>query len=197
MSKLVVSPLLEKAIQIVLINVSQALHREYEGWGSCFNVELDEIEHESYPGYWAWTNGGYIFNIPLDLRLAWSSGNYFHSDLQVFVENQENLCFDAFCQENKLKPENKDTILNMPDFWDYQNEWMLIPYSIVLRAVYYKADNWRNDSGKDKIVFDLAYNLSEYGNDNDAVNVYRKEVLVENLTIPLLKQIKDELLAFV
>lgn len=193
MSKLSVSPLLEKAIRLILVNVGQALHVQYQG----LNIELEQIEHESYPGFWAWNNGGYMFNLYLDIGRAWASGQYFHSDIRAFIENQENICFDAFCHENGLNPEDIDLILNMPEFWDYQNDWMVQEYLITIRAVYYKADNWRNDSGKDKIVFDLAYNLSEYGNDNDAVNVYRKEVLVENLTIPLLKQIKDELLAFV
>ena len=63
-----------------------------------------------------------------------------------------------------------------------------------LRAMYYSADNMRNESGDDEILFLAGVNLDfEYGRDKGLEVTYEKCVPVKELTIEMIDIIIDEM----
>lgn len=203
MEKLQVSGLLERAIILILEHVGKRLASQYESFVSQDEIAIEAIEHECRDGFLPFTNGGYVVNIPLCLSTAYSSECYFNDEIKAYADKQQEECLDMFCREFNIDKEKVWELMDndqslKESYWDYENEWMFQPYYLTLRAVYYKADNhWNNKTGEDCVLFDLAYNMSEYGFEKWDKNVFSERVLVENLSIPVIKGIKDKMLAFV
>lgn len=202
MEKLTIPALLDKAIVTILERVGKRLASQYESWVSQDEIVAEAVEHRCRDGFIPFTNGGYVLNVPLCLSISYSSGRYFNDEIKTYADKQQEDCLDMFCHDFDIDKERVWELMDndqslKESFWDYENEWMIQPYYLILRAVYYKSDNWRNKTGKDCIVFDLAYNMSEYCDERGAKNVFSETVLVESLSIPVIKGIKDKLLAFV
>ena len=196
-----------------------------ENYGGCVYSHVTDICHKSYDGFIPFTNGGFDLTVPTDLRSAWGSGDYpsnvkIRAELERVMESSQQDAMENFVQENKSEFEKlfPDADLDNPtldlinyhELYDmdqgklaedldmYESDYMTEggTFFYQLRAMYFSADNFRNESGKDEIYFLAGVNLDfEYGRDKGLEITYEKNVPVEDLSINQLETIISEMVA--
>lgn len=183
-----------------------------ENYGGCIDTCVEKICHTSYDGFIPFTNGGFDLTVPTDLRTMYGSG-YGPSNekideyLQGVIESSQQDALESFVQENKplfeeLMPEVDvdnptydmvnyhllydkgygDLAEKLSEYEDsYMSEGGTFFYQ--LRAMYYSADNPRNESGEDEILFLAGVNTDfEYGRDKGLEVTYEECVPVSLLS---------------
>lgn len=183
-----------------------------ENYGGCIDTQVQPINHKSYDGFIPFTNGGFDLTVPTDLMSMYGSGSgpaneIVSKQLDTIIETSQREALEQFVQENKsvfeeLFPDadlDKPSydVINYHDLYDmdqgnlaeqlseYENEYMTegSTFFYQLRAIYYSADNARNESGEDEILFLAGTNLDfEYGRDKGLEVSYEKCVPLEGLT---------------
>jgi len=203
--------------------LQDAMDKLPENYGGCIDKEVNDIGHTSYDGFIPFTNGGFDLTVPTDLRSTWGSGDYpankkVREYLEGVVETSQQDALEAFVQENKsvfeaMFPDadlDKPTydLINYHDLYDndhgdlaerlseIEDEWLTEggTFFYQMRAMYFSADNARNESGVDEILFLAGTNLDfEYGRDNGLEVTYENNVPVEGLTTEQIDTIIDEM----
>jgi hypothetical protein len=183
-----------------------------ENYAGMFDTQVDTVEHMSRDGFIPFTNGGFDIMLPTELAHVWGSGNgpsneAISKQLDEIIESSQQLALESFVYENKSVFEEifPDADLNNPTFdlinyhdlydmghgalaeklseyeYDYLSEGGTLWYQF--RVLYYSADNSRNESGDDEILFMAGVNLDlEYGRDSGLEITYEECVPVELLT---------------
>ena len=205
MNKLTVDSKIEQAIIDMLDNVALRVNTQYDGyWG---DKEVDEIEYKSRDGFMSMNNGGYSVDTLHSLSQTIGSGNVLCDAIENAASYEQLLAMQCFIDEQGLadncysltNSECWDIISKEDDikesFYDYENNFNDGTYYTTTRAMYYCADNYYNKKGVDCVVIDFAYNLDEYGRDNKGVNLYCRTVPLSELTVELLADIEQEILA--
>jgi len=198
-------------------------NRVPENYGSCVDTYVQEICHKSYDGFMPFTNGGFDLMLATDLMAAYGSGSMpcnekISAYLQGVIESSQQDALEEFVQENKSVFEelfpNQDVdnptydLINYHKLYDmdqgnlaeqlseYEHEYMSegCTFFYQFRAMYYSADNPRNESGDDEILFMAGVNLDfEYGRDGGLEVTYENCVPVSLLTIEEIDTIIDEM----
>lgn len=195
-------------------DVSEPISEQDEVYG---NGDITEIEHRSYDGFIAYTNGGLESCLPADMSMAYSAGDW-PVDLQVYIDqdldsvknqwNEDNPDhqYDAIFaptleeqgQQNAFGPVTSNKWRET--YWDFESEWMREggTYFYKIRAIYYAADNSRNETGEREIYFMAGLCLDfEYGRDKGTIWKYDRTVKAADLTPELIDEmVKDALEAF-
>lgn len=205
MNKLTVDSKIEQAIIELLTNISLRVNTQYDGyWG---DKEVDEIEYKSRDGFVSMNNGGYSVDTLHSLAHSIGSGDFLCDAIRNAASYEQLLAMQCFIDEQGLSDncysltdsECWDIISKDDDikesFYDYENNFNDGTYYTTTRAMYYCADNYYNKKGVDCVVIDFAYNLDEYGRDNKGVNLYCRTVPLSELTVELLADIEQEILA--
>jgi hypothetical protein len=194
-----------------------------ENYGGCIDTCVQPICHESYDGFIPFTNGGFDLTVPTDLRSAWGSGSYPANEkmreyLEGVVETSQQDALECFVQENKTVLEElfPDADLDKPvyDLINYhdlykmdrgdlaerlseiEDEWLSegSTFFYQMRAMFFSADNARNVSGEDEILFLAGTNTDfEYGRDSGLEVTYENNVPVSLLTIEMIDDIVTEM----
>lgn len=194
-----------------------------ENYGACIDTQINDICHTSYDGFIPFTNGGMDLTVPTDLRSAWGSGSFpcnkkVREYLEGVIESSQQDALESFVQENKSVFEKlfPDADLDNPtyDLINYhalydmdrgdlaerlseiEDEWLSegATFFYQLRAMYYSADNARNVSGEDEILFLAGINTDfEYGRDSGLEVVYENNVPVSLLTTEMIDAIITEM----
>ena len=152
--------------------------------------EPGRIENEWRNGFIPQTNGGYEGKAYANIGYAHSSG-CIPSEIQGYVDQAQWDAIDNFYWANKIDlPEQAEDLTgwdkfnalyehleklqetegrqNVEEYWDVENESMYEggTYFYKVRAIYYSADNPRNETGEDEVYFDVYLNTDfEYGRD--------------------------------
>lgn len=205
MNKLIVDSKIEQAIIDMLSNISERVNTQYDSyWG---DKEVDEIEYKSRDGFMSMNNGGYSVDTLHSLAHSIGSGNFLCDAIRNAASYEQLLAMQCFIDEQGLSDncysltdsECWDIISKEDDikdsFYDYENNFTDGTYYTTTRAMYYCADNYYNKKGVDCVVIDFAYNLDEYGMDNKGVNLYCRTVPLSELTVELIADIEQEILA--
>jgi len=183
-----------------------------ENYGGCIDTQVQPINHKGYDGFIPFTNGGFDLTVPTDLHTGFSSGNMSANEkvsnqLDKVIEQSLQDALEAFCEKNseslgfyylieQIKNPNPN-VINYHSLYDmdlgelaeelsetesdYLTEGGTFFYQ--LRAMYYSADNGRNESGGDEILFLAGTNLDfEYGRDKGLEVSYERCVPVKGLT---------------
>jgi hypothetical protein len=205
MKKLTVDSKIEQAIIDMLSNISERVNTQYDGYWS--DREVDEIEYKSRDGFMSMNNGGYDISTLHSLSCVIGSGNILCDAIRNAAEYEQLLAMQCFIDEQGLSDncysltdsECWDIISKDEDiqesFYDYENNFCDGTYYTTTRAMYYCVDNYYNKTNTDCVVIDFAYNLDEYGRDNKAVNLYCRTVPLGELTVELIADIEQEILA--
>jgi len=183
-----------------------------ENYGGCIDTRVQPINHKSYDGFIPFTNGGFDLTVPTDLNTGFSSGNMpankkVSAELDRVIEDSLQMALKEFCEKNATKlcefftdddiTNPSYDVINYHELYeldkgelaeelsemenDYLTEGSTFFYQ--LRAMYYSADNGRNESGEDEILFLAGTNLDfEYGRDKGLEVSYERCVPVKGLT---------------
>ena len=194
-----------------------------ENYGGCIDTCVQEICHTSYDGFIPFTNGGFDLTVPTDLRSMFGSGSGPANEkvskyLDSVIESSQQDALEEFVRENKsvfeeLFPDadlDNPTydLINYHDLYDmdqgnlaeqlseFEDQYMTEggTFFYQLRAMYYSADNIRNESGDDEILFLAGTNLDfEYGRDSGLEVTYENCVPVSLLTVEEIDTIISEM----
>lgn len=205
MNKLLVDSSIEQAIVAMLENIAMRVNTQYDGYWGDKNVE--GIEYKNRDGFMSMNNGGYSIDTMHLLSCAIGSGNFLCDAIYNAASYEQLLAMQCFIDEHSLSDNcysltdsqcwdiiSKDDDIE-ESFYDYENNFNDGTYYTTTRAMYYCADNYYNKKGVDCVVIDFAYNLDEYGRDNKGVNLYCRTVPLSELTVELLADIEQEILA--
>ena len=205
MNKLTVDSKIERALIELLTNISERVNTQYDGyWGY---KDVEEIEYKSRDGFMSMNNGGYSVDTLHSLSQTIGSGNFLCDAIKGAAFYEQLLAMQCFIDEQELSDncysltdsECWDIISKDEDiqesFYDYENNFNDGTYYTTTRAMYYCTDNFYNKTNNDCVVIDFAYNLDEYGRDNKGVNLYCRTVPLSELTVELLADIEQEILA--
>lgn len=205
MNKLTVDSKIERALIELLTNISERVNTQYDGyWGY---KDVEEIEYKSRDGFMSMNNGGYSVDTLHSLSQTIGSGNFLCDAIKGAAFYEQLLAMQCFIDEQELSDncysltdsECWDIISKDEDiqesFYDYENDFCDGTYYTTTRAMYYCTDNFYNKTNNDCVVIDFAYNLDEYGRDNKGVNLYCRTVPLSELTVELLADIEQEILA--
>jgi len=198
-------------------------NRVPENYGSCVDTCVQHISHQSYDGFIPFTNGGFDLMLATDLRSMLGSGSgpcnkKIDEYLQGVIESSQQDALEEFVRENKsvfeeLFPDadlDNPTydLINYHDLYDmdqgnlaeqlseYEDNYMTIgsTFWYLFRVMYFAADNYRNESGKDEILFLAGVNTDfDYGRDSGLDVTYENCVPVELLTIEMVDAIINEM----
>lgn len=205
MNKLTVDSKIDQAIIDMLSNILERVNTKYYGYW--YDKEVDAIEYKSRDGFMSMNNGGYSVDTLHSLAHSTGSGNFLCDAIRNAAEYEQLLAMQCFIDEQGLA----DNCYSLTDsecwniiskdydikdsFYDYENNFSDGTYYTTTRAMYYCADNFYNKTNNDCVVIDFAYNLDEYGRDNKGVNLYCRTVPLSELTVELLADIEQEILA--
>lgn len=205
MNKLAVDSKIEQAIIDMLSNISERVNTQYDGYWS--DKEVDAIGYKSRDGFMSMNNGGYSVDTLHSLAHSTGSGNFLCDAIRNAASYEQLLAMQCFIDEQGLADNcysltdsecwniiSKDEDIK-DSFYDYANDFTDGTYYTTTRAIYNCADNYYNKEGIDCVVIDFAYNLDEHGRDNLAVNLYCRTVPLSELTVELLADIEQEILA--
>lgn len=205
MNKLTVDSKIEQAIVTMLENIAERVNTQYDGFWE--DKEVEEIEYKNRDGFMSMNNGGYSVDTLHSLSHSICSGNFLCDAIRNEASHEQLLAMQCFINEQRLSDNcysltdsecwdiiNKDDDIK-DSFYDYENSFCEGTYYTTTRAMYYCADNYYNSIDSDCVVIDFAYNLDEYGRDNKAVNLYCRTVPLSELSIELLADIEQEILA--
>ena len=182
---------------------------------------LTEICHESYEGFSPYTNGGVDFTAAISLDyLAGTGKDFVNAKVSKELEKTMDYCYtgarEQFIEENredlleyfttKQLDANSDKV-NYHTLYEkfagclaeslseMEQSWQDSVLFIQHRAMFYSADNIRNDTGEDEIAFRSGVNLDyDYGRDKGIVYTFEETVKVGDLTPNKLKEILNNML---
>lgn len=194
-----------------------------ENYGDCVDTYVKEVSHTAYDGFMPFTNGGFDLMLPTDLRSMWGSGSgpcnvAISARLDKIVQEAQQDALEQFVQENKSvfeemfpdadldKPSHD--LINYHDLYNadkgelaeqlsefedtYMTEGGTFWYQF--RVLYFAADNHRNESGVDELLFMAGVNMDfEYGRDEGLEITYEKCVPLEGLTIEQIDTIINDM----
>lgn len=222
MDKLNIPDTLESHIESALQDLVDD-RRIPENYGGCVDTEVQSVCHKSYDGFMPFTNGGFDLMLPTDLRSAWGSGDYpSNAKVRDEIDRVEDYCFkdslSEFVRNNteKLKAlfpnvdvEDMDhEVVNYhilyemdqgklaEELSEFESEWMTEggTFWYQFRVLYFAADNFRNESGEDELLFMAGTNLDfEYGRDSGLEISYEKNVPLKGLTTAMVDAIISDM----
>lgn len=163
------------------------------------NSHVETVEHVARDGFIPFTDGGLRIMAMTDLYSCWGSGSFpgsdaIRADLSDTCDRSIEDALDAFIDEN---PQVIDICggrenVSYHDLYDRghgdlaeqlsetESQWLFegSEFWIELRAQYYAADNFRNQSGRDEIWFCVGINTDyTYGRDKGLQ-------VIRELTVP-------------
>lgn len=161
---------------------------------------MDEIQSKSYDGFIAFTDGGW------DAVATFA----FNSDTTNCVELlADSVTSDSMMMVEEFRREygeemTDDEMYEHPDYEDFTSEWYCNDTTIWFvkaRALFYKANNYRNTSGEDEYLFCFGVNDDfDYGRDDiswcKGVGThwsFERNVPVSDITPELLSEIKTQM----
>lgn len=190
---------------------------------SDFEVEgnITEICHKSYDGFIPFTNGGVEFTAPIGLDYAAGTGNIPNNKevadelerattygytlaRQQLIENNREALNQIFTK--KELDENSDNVnyhsLYELDHGDLaeelsesESECNSETFFIQHRAMFFSADNSRNETGKDEIYFYSGVNTDyDYGRDKGLIDCFEVTIPVGDLTPNKVNEIVKKML---
>lgn len=200
------TPELDGSIREVIQNAADSVFNNYEIWNHDF--EVNSIEHKGYDGFIPFTNGGYEAIGFQDLRYCKSTGRI-PKTVESDIKRLDSDCFKDYLQDQSdflkaqgLDPEN----MTISDLWDSQDGvkddfyhyeasyYENTTFFIQIGVYYYSADNWHNDLDGDSVYFWAGINTDyEYGREKGLNKVYKRRVLVKDITSELLAEIEKEI----
>ena len=182
---------------------------------------LAEICHESYDGFSPYTNGGVDFTAAISLDYLVGTGKGFvNAKVSKEIEKTMDYCYtsarEQFIKENREALNNYYTFEELDANTDEVNyhklyeldlgtlaeslsemeqSWQDSVLFIQHRAMFYSADNSRNDTGEDEIAFRSGVNLDyDYGRDKGILYTFEETVKVGDLTPNKVKEILNNML---
>lgn len=208
MHKLVLDGVIDAAIKSLVNDIADSCCIKY---GSYFgSAEVEAIEHEDREGFFAYTNGGYACTIAFALDSV-ASGKAFHPAIQACYDRIMLDCMRDFVSNNKLELDNGKPVLDYTDiecwsiididdetkedYFNFEQGYCDSVYYITVRAMYYDTNNRQLEGGG--VLFDLAYNLDDYGRDNKAVNVFSTVLGLNELTLENIAGVEKKMQSFV
>lgn len=210
MIKLVLDSTIDATIKSLVQEIANSARVKYESYFDS-DFEVEEIEYKSRDGFIAFTNGGYTCSIPFTLDMV-ANGNVFHPAIEECYDSIMLDCMRDFIGDNELLSEDSDKALyslNRDDLWglidsddetkesyyDFEQSYCESVYWITVRAMYYDATQDIDEKGY--VLFDLAYNLDDYGRDNKAKNVFSTVLGLDELTVETIKGIENKMQSFI
>lgn len=178
-------------------------------------LEVKEIEHESYDGFIPFTDGGYHLTLFSGMGYCIGSGSYPEKlrpeverlEIMVSKESLENLIDDhrhlllSYFDSNAVETIDTDVIHYhslcekglaelAESLREAEHSWHGegSTFAYQCKVMYYSSDNHRNKSGEDEVLFISGVNTDyEYIRDS-GLNVYfEKNIKVSDLTEELIK----------
>jgi hypothetical protein len=210
MIKLVLDSTIDVAIKQLVQGVADSARAKYESYFDS-DFEVEEIEHKSRDGFIAFTNGGYTCSIPFALDSV-ANGNIFHPAIKECYDSIILDCMRDFISNNELLSEDSDKALyslsegylwgiidideeTKESYYNFESEYCESVYWITVRAIYYDATQDINKKGY--ILFDLAYNLDDYGRDNKAKNIFSTVLSLDELALETIKDVENKMQSFI
>ncbi len=154
--------------------------------------------------------GGYESNCTFTLDSV-AGGTVFHPAIQACYDRIMLECMRDYIRDNNLELDNGKSVLDYTDgecwaiiagddeikesYFDFEQDYCESVYYITVRAVYYDKENGQLDGGG--VLFDLAYNLDDYGRENRAVNVFSTVLGLEELTLETIKEVENKMQSFI
>lgn len=139
--------------------------------------EPGEIANEPRPGFFPFTQGGWMSQPSSYLSAAQGSGR--HAGLvSGAIEDAEEQAAEAWHEDGKPMLGGSGWDDDYREQWhEHEREWLEQFYMFDVRAAYYAADNSRNQSGYNEVQFVVMVNFDEYGRDGEGVKLWEQNVL--------------------
>lgn len=190
-----------------------------ENFGYALEPEVEEIPHQSYDGFIPFTNGGYRMMLMSDLATVNGTG-YGPSNEHVRDSIEETIADSLQDAVNSFVEDNREALLEhfsgeeienndvnyhslydkglgemAEDLSELEQEWLNEggQFWYQFQAMFYSADNARNESGEDEALFLAGVNLDCYGRPKGLELTYQNNVKVSNLTIEAIDAIISEM----
>ena len=210
--KVEISEELDEKIHAMFEEVIEQTASAFNCWSDC----VEEIEHESYDGFWSWNNGGFNAIAATDLQNAWSSGQYDQQgriadtidsclrdvEESFFSENEEKLkslgITKEACNYHVLSESGQEDLAE--EFDEYERTWLQEggEFWYQARVIYYAPDNSRNESGENEAYFMAGLNADfSYGRDSGFLPSWSENVPLKDLTDEKLEEIKGNLYKYI
>ena len=169
------------------------LAEEIAYWGDVIHCpdEADKIESQSRDGFIAWTNGGFEIVAMASLSAAQGSGDI-PVHIQPYLDQAQKDCEADFCRHRDIDPEAFKALGDdetgqalLEEFWDYENDYMNEggEYFYKMRAAFYEADNYQNESGVDEVLLAFFINTDfTYGRDKANITIWSETIAVADFT---------------
>lgn len=148
-----------------------------------FRTIVSEIETEEYPGFIPPTDGGYSAAAHFGLHNETARAT---KPIAPFVEADEKACTAEYLVRTGLAEIDYDD----EEWQEFASEWEQNEdgntWFVYVRAIYYAAGHYRNDTGEDEVFFFLGVNDDfEYGRDHIewAPGVGTKDVWSETVKV--------------
>ena len=95
------------------------------------------------------------------------SGDYIHQGVKDCADRQYQECVNSFCNVHNIDEKSYGAIEQanlLDEYYQYEQDYFYDDcYFITIRALYLDKDNYYNKLGYSHVVFDIAYNLDNYG----------------------------------
>lgn len=165
-------------------------------------ARIDPIEHESYSGFIAFTNGGYDAVICADMGTAHGSGSI-PGWIEAHLEADLKECANAWDRQNPdctyatiftNAPVGEWQSAAEERYWEWEHDWLCEggTYFYKVRALYYAQENNRSESGHDEIHLCCGICTDfEYGRDKGTQWLWDCDVRADQLTPEMLPWLID------
>lgn len=208
MRKLELGGVIDAAIKSLVQEIADSCCIKYESYFD--SAEVEEIEHQNRDGFFAYTNGGYECTVAFTLNSV-ANGNVFHPAIRSCYDSISLDCMRDYIRDNNLELDNGKSVFDYTDmecwsiidsdnetkesYYDLEQDYCDSVYYITVRAMYYDTDNSQLEGGG--VLFDLAYNLDDYGRDSKAVNVFSTVLGLDKLTIENIAEVEKKMQSFI
>lgn len=138
------------------------------GHDHAFTTSVEDIERDHVPGFIPYTDGGWTGTATFGF---YSEPSWSVDVIQPSLEQDYDDMVEAFVAEHGVNPRNDDDDQYWEhDKWqDFQDQWEQSDdtcWFVYARAIFYGAENSRNESGEDEFFFLLGVNTDfNYGRD--------------------------------
>jgi len=203
-----------KDLNVAILEAFEAISTEYaDNELSYSEVEPQRVNHTGYDGFMPYSNGGYDLMMPTNLNQVWGSGTYpehepTRIEIDKTIDDALKDALKAFCEQNtealakhftpeQIEKANNDDI-NYHDLYNKSDGYLAERLSefeteyleeggtfwYQLRALYFNADNYHNESGEDEVYFMAGTNTDyEYGRENGFNLSFEQTVKIKDLTV--------------
>lgn len=192
---------LHDAIKEAMLETADLSGHYWESWQDAEEM-LDDIAHEHYSGFIPFTNGGWRAMVPLNLADLVSKGAGWPGHYGIAQKLDAAEAYSYECALESFEMMCADDLEGIPrDKWNYselyelgrgdlaetlsecEHENLQSVFWIEYRAIYYAADNPRNETGRDEVYFYAGVNLDfEYGRDSGLIACYEETLSVADLS---------------